>query len=329
MYKQTQKPKLNQYRYYGNNASYNYQTRKPVHSQIKPHKKRKSFRSLWSLIVVLAIILVSILGFRNHTIAKEVNSTVGFRIDTNTLPIPASNINQKNFSYVSKAVNQVISSNPQVTFEVATDDLDDGSQLNFGQSTSTPMLAGSTSKVLTAVDFLNQTENGDESLSETLEDGNIASSDIQSMIVVSNDTSWQSLNDELSYDQISDYAESIGANSYIANSNSLSARDMTDIMGKLYDGKLLDQDNTNTLLSYLKQANYRNYILPAVPNTDTVYHKIGLFNDSVNDTAIITNGRQSIALTIYTNGNGTYNWQERATMMQDITKPILVYYGLS
>ena len=79
----------------------------------------------------------------------------------------------------------------------------------------------------------------------------------------------------------------------------------------------------------MKQANYRQYMVPAIPSYDTIYHKIGLYNDNVNDAAIITGDNQVISLVIFTNGNGTYDWPDRAILMQQITKAFLTYYGLS
>ena len=229
---------------------------------------------------------------------------------------------------LKSTVNSVISNNSSINFEISAVDISGGNkQLSFG--VSGPMAAASVSKVLVAIDFLAEVEKGQQTMSETLDDGDIASYDMQQMIVVSDDTSWQSFIDQLTPNQLDSFARSIGVNSYDENNNTLSAYDTADLMAKLYEGKLLNKSNTDLLLGYLEQANYRQYMVPAVPSYDTIYHKIGLYNDNVNDAAIITNGTQSISLVIFTNGNGTYDWNNRATLMQEITTAFLSYYGLS
>lgn len=191
------------------------------------------------------------------------------------------------------------------------------------------MTAASVSKILTAADFLQEVEKGQQTLSETLDDGNTASYDIQQMIVVSDDDSWEELNEQLTYPQMQSYADSIGVNSYQWQNNTLSAYDTANMLTKLWERKLLNATNTNLILGYMKQANYRQYIVPAVPTYDTIYHKIGLDDDDVNDAAIITNGKTTISLVIFTDGNGIYDWTNRATLMQQITKDFLAYYGLN
>jgi beta-lactamase class A len=229
---------------------------------------------------------------------------------------------------LKSTVNSVISNNSSINFEISAVDISGGNkQLSFG--VSGPMAAASVSKVLVAIDFLAEVEKGQQTMSETLDDGDIASYDMQQMIVVSDDTSWQSFIDQLTPNQLDSFARSIGVNSYDENNNTLSAYDTADLMAKLYEGKLVNKSNTDLLLGYLEQANYRQYMVPAVPSYDTIYHKIGLYNDNVNDAAIITNGTQSISLVIFTNGNGTYDWNNRATLMQEITTAFLSYYGLS
>jgi len=36
--------------------------------------------------------------------------------------------------------------------------------------------------------------------------------------------------------------------------------------------------------------------------------------------AIIIGGQRTLAISIFTNGHGTYDWQNRAVLMQQITK---------
>lgn len=227
---------------------------------------------------------------------------------------------------MEEEINSVIKDNPEVDYGISIIDLNDDQQLNFGGSG--PMVSASVSKVLTAADFLKQAELGNETTSETLDDGNSAGYDINQAIVVSNDTSWEALNDELSYSQLQDYAAQIGMVSFDATNNLLSAPDTAKLFQLLYEGRLLNRQDTITLLSDLKQANYRSFIVAAVPKVDSVYHKVGEYNDSLNDAAIISRGNKAIVLVILTNGNGSGNWPARTNQIHKLTQTVLDYYGL-
>jgi len=228
---------------------------------------------------------------------------------------------------LTTAVDQVINANSGIDFEVSSLDITNGNnQISFGDTN--PMTAASVSKIITATDFLNQVQNGAQSMSEVLEDGNTVSYDLQQMIVVSDDDSWDALNDVLTYPQLQRYSVSIGVTSEDWPTNTLTASDTANLLAKLYEGKLLNRTYTNLVLGYMKQANYRQYMVPAIPSYDTIYHKIGLYDDDVNDAAIITNGKQTVSLVVFTNGNGDYDWPNRAIMIQQITKAFLTYYGL-
>jgi beta-lactamase class A len=271
---------------------------------------------LFLLLAVFSLILASRFIINDRVKAHPLEDSANIALATPPISLTALN----------NLIGDIIQDNSGITFGISMINLSDNSQLNYGETE--PMEAASVSKILTATDFLNQVELGNESLGETLEDGNSASYDLQQMITVSDDNAWASLNDELGYDQLQDYANQLELDSYDASANNLSASDTATLLSQLYHGKLLDPTDTQLMLSYMKVANYRSFIVPAVPSHDTVYHKVGEVYDNVNDAAIITNGKQSIVLVIYTNGNGTYNWTERATLMQQITRAALRYYHL-
>ncbi len=199
----------------------------------------------------------------------------------------------------------------------------DGKLAQYGDSGAFD--SASVGKLITAADFLHQVEAGQESLSENL-GGNTAQYELQQMIVVSDDDAWTTLNNELGYGQLQTYATQLGLSGYNATSDTIGSSDIALLLEKLYNGQLLNATDTQLFLGYMKQANYRDFIVPAVPSGDTIYHKIGLINDNVHDAAIITHGTQALVLVIFTNGNGVYNWPARATAMQQITKDALAAY---
>jgi beta-lactamase class A len=185
--------------------------------------------------------------------------------------------------------------------------------------------AASTAKLLTATDYLHHVARGQATLN-TVIDGQTADYWLKIMIINSDDTAWTALNNYLGHDDLRAYAKSIGITDYAPETNSLSARDITNILQKLYDFKLLNSSNRALLLSFMSQANFREFTVAAVPASMKVYHKIGIDDDSVHDALIIANGSKSICLTIFTNGHGTYNWDERKTLMQTITRDAVAAY---
>jgi hypothetical protein len=131
----------------------------------------------------------------------------------------------------------------------------------------------------------------------------------------------------LGYNNLQNYADStFGISDYQAYNNSSDSDDIALALKYLWEGKVVNANDKALLLSYLKQANYRTYIVPAIPADDTIYHKIGLYEDYVNDAAIVTSGSKAFDIVIFTDGNGTYNWTARAAMMQSVTKAALKAY---
>ncbi len=319
--KQNQTPK------YIYNNYYRGVNRQPYQLQPKPKKSKK-------LKVFITFLVLILIGFGSwhylHTPKKDIDdikkAIVKPKPESENQP-HVSAADQAALASMKSQVNAIIQQNSNITFEVAINNINNGDQYNFGQSG--PMTAASVAKILTATDYFDQVEDGNLTMDETLDDGNTADVDMQSMIVVSSDTAWQALEDQLTPNQIQDYANNLGITSFNYGDNTLSARDTADLMTSLYQGSLINSSDTQLLLGYLKQANYRNFILPAIPSTDTVYHKVGFYTDNVNDATIITNGKQTISLVIFTNGNGAYDWTNRAILMQEITKPILEYFKLN
>src|SRR5581483_568186 len=225
---------------------------------------------------------------------------------------------------MSQSIDTIIDQNDDVDASVNLIDLSNGQSEHYGTDDS--FQAGSTSKIIAPVDWLHQVEIGQQTMSETV-GPTTAANDIDQMITVSNDPDWKAIEAQLGYNNLQNYATSLGLIDYQAYNNSLPSGDMALILQKLWSGSLLNRSDTQLLLSYLKQANYRQYIVPAIPNDDLIYHKIGFYETYLNDAAIVTHGNQAFVIVIFTNSDDdAYPWPARATMMQDITKAALLYY---
>jgi beta-lactamase class A len=309
-------------------TNYYYRAGHPVVGRPTADKLPKKTHRLRNVSLILVVVLVAALsyGFTRSgkvTVKKYVKPVVAVVIHKSSTTTQPAGLSPAALQTMSSAINVVISQNSNIDMSVSLIDLTNNQAENYGDSSA--FTAASTTKVITAADFLHEVELGQQTLSETI-NGSTAEYEIQQMIVVSDDNAWDALNSTLGYSQLQSYANSIGVSSFQSEPNTVTSSDMALLLEKLYEGESLNSSDTQLLLSYMKQANYREYIVPAVPSSDTIYHKIGLYEDNVHDEAIITNGQKAFVIVIFTNGNGAYNWPARAQMMQTITQAALAAY---
>ncbi len=224
-------------------------------------------------------------------------------------------------------INQIINANKDITFGVSINYLKTGQIHNYGSTQA--MTAASVTKVLTAVDYYKQVELGHKSLDTIMPNGKTAKYNIEQMIVVSDNNAWHFLNEDLTYEQMQQYAHSIGLNSYSYADNTISASDETKLLTDTYQRQLINEANTEQLLSYMERANYRDLVIPAVPETDTIYHKAGEYSGYLHDATIITDADNTIVLTIFTRSTGSYSKSRVASLMQQITTPTLETFHLN
>lgn len=227
-------------------------------------------------------------------------------------------------------VNSLIAANPSEDIAVSTADVSSDSasdSITLGdQGTFT---AASTGKLITAVTFMNQVEQGKATLG-TYIDGQTAGSLLQTMIVNSDNDAWHSLNDYLTHPVLESYMTQLGMTEYDPDANTVLPSDMTLLMKKFYNGQLLNKSDTDLLLSYMQQANKQEYIVSDVPAGYTVYHKAGWLDGLMHDVAIISNGQKAIVLSIYTySGDNTLgdNQANQALFKQITTAALQAYFN--
>lgn len=223
-------------------------------------------------------------------------------------------------------INQIINDNQDIRFGVAINYLNTGQAHHYGVTSA--MTAASVTKVLTAVDYYKQVELGYRSLNTVMSNGQTAQANLEHMIVASDNNAWHVLNEALTYQQLQTYAEGIGLNSYYYADNTINVGDTTKLLADMYQRKLINETNTEQLLSYMERANYRDLVIPAVPASDTVYHKAGEYGGYLHDATIITNGTNTVVLTIFTQSTHSYDAARVAQLMQQITAPALTTFHL-
>ena len=278
-------------------------------------KKSRGLLKFASLLVVLVLVALSGHVLWSKHVSAEMKTARQAQIET------AEDAKRK-VAIFSTQMSALFVANPADTIGVATASASDGVQ-SYG--VSDPFDGASDGKLLTAADYLHHVEQGTASLNQNI-DGQSAEYWLKIMLVNSDDTAWAELNGYLTHEDLENYAGTIGFNDYDPNINTFLPSDAARLLQQLYSGQLLNNADRSLMLGYLAQADYRTYIVPAVPKSDMVYHKIGLDGDEVNDAAIITNGQKYIVLVIFTNGNGSYNWNARAQLMQAITRDAIAAY---
>jgi beta-lactamase class A len=292
----------------------------------KPKKRRGKFLKRFIFLIVIVVVALgaySVLSNSKNISSSDNNKAVVISPNKGSKTTTTKDgISRATIDTMAQTINGVIVQNSGIDMSVNVIDLSNNQAFHYGTNESTFQDA-STAKIITAEYFLHEVEEGQQSLTETV-NGHTAEYELQQMIVVSDDTAWGALNSLLGYNNLQNYADKqFGISDYQAYNNSSSSKDIALALQQLWQGTVLNKTNTQLLLGYLKIANYREYIVPAIPADDTIYHKIGLYQDYVNDAAIVSHNNQAYVIVIFTNGKGTYDWPARAVDMQNITKATL------
>jgi beta-lactamase class A len=110
--------------------------------------------------------------------------------------------------------------------------------------------------------------------------------------------------------------------SYDLDGNTLTTADMAHVLAELYEGKLLDQEHTEQLLSYMQNTNDEDLIPAALPAGVTVFHKYGLLGGELHDAAILTTATRGVVLVIYTKGNDLTDVPQRTELIHTIAAAV-------
>lgn len=203
---------------------------------------------------------------------------------------------------------------------VSVTDLQTGKSYHWGETAS--YMAASIGKLVTATAFLHKVELGKASLDDMV-GGLEAKSQLSKLIIESDNPAWTALNDEVTHEGLQTYARAHGMSGYTADNNSMTSDDIALLLTKLASQKLLDREHTTFLLSLMKQASMRSYIVAAVPDGTDVYHKVGYLQDRLHDAAIIKRGDRSYVLVIFSKAGGNYSFSRGATLFGSLTEATL------
>ncbi|HTB48781.1 MAG TPA: serine hydrolase [Verrucomicrobiae bacterium] len=277
----------------------------------------KRFVKTTFLVALLASLAIVSAKYLPHASAKDLKPPLA----TSQTATTSRATTVQSLPTVVADMNAAITADPDGLTTAATFiDLDNGQQYNSG-ATTTLFKAASTAKVLAAVDYLHEVEQGQATLSQDI-DGTSAQQLMQQMIEVSDDQAWADLNDYLG-DQQQSYATSVGLSSFTGGEyNTMTAADMAKLLAELYQGKLINSTDRSLLYTYMANTTSTNLIQAALPSDATVYHKYGQLWGYLNDAAIVNYRGHHFALVIFTNnGDGTTDeYNDQVTLIQSITQ---------
>ncbi|WP_265978781.1 serine hydrolase [Arthrobacter sp. MI7-26] len=216
-------------------------------------------------------------------------------------------------------INGILDANNQYQIGVTLIDLSNGSSHQYG--VQAPFEAASTAKVLAAAAYYHLVETGEVSLDDPLGDYT-SGLQIKDMIQESDNDSWSLIMDAVGYSELQAYAASIGV-SYDPLNNTLTPSEMASILADLYTGKLLNQQDTAQLLSYMQNTNYEFLIPAAVPAGISVFHKYGLLDDELHDASVLTKGTSSYVFVVYTKGQNESDIPARTDVFHQLTQAVV------
>jgi beta-lactamase class A len=215
-------------------------------------------------------------------------------------------------------INGIINANSEYQIGVTLIDLSNGSSRQYG--VQEPFEAASTAKVLAAAAYYHLVETGAASLDDPLGDYT-SGFQVKEMIQNSDNDSWSLIMDAVGHPELQAYAASIGVN-YDPEINTLTPTEMAGILADLYTGKLLNQQDTDQLLSYMQNTNYETLIPAAVPAGITVFHKYGLLDDELHDASILAKGNRAYAFVVYTKGQDESDIPARTDVFHQLTQAV-------
>lgn len=218
-------------------------------------------------------------------------------------------------------IQAAIANNSNLDMSVSLTDLATGKSYTYGDNAG--FSAASITKLITAVTYLHQIEQGHASLYDDV-GGSTAQAQLETMIVDSDNDAWANLEAAVTLQTQQAFAASLGLTSYNAHDNTITSGDTALLLTRLWQGKVLNTIHTQQLLDWMQLANYRDFIVAAVPSDVTVYHKVGILDDRLHEAAIIKRGNHVYVLVIFSKDtSGLYDYSQGSTLFGDITKDSL------
>lgn len=292
----------------------------PVSQTQMPKRKRPT-----RIIAIAVVVIIGTGILLNSYVFKSNESHTSTAVKSASQEKVAPKVIKKiDYVDIESQINSIIQKYPELQISASFNDLKTSTKTNYGVADT--FRAASTTKLLSAVLFLKETENGKYSIDQ-LVGGSPAKTQLQLLIEKSDNTAWDAFDRLLGGQALDNHARQIGMINYSSSRNRTTSADIAILLEKLYKGELLNEQNTQLLLSHMQNASEKQYIMAAVPPGSKAYHKAGYLVDRLHDAAIIDDGKHPFALVIFSMASsGQYSYPRGAQMTHEITEVILSAY---
>lgn len=179
-------------------------------------------------------------------------------------------------------------------------DLETGA-LIYSLDANEPWTAASTYKLFVLYDMLASAEQGEQGLEGDIY-GTWVEDCLFEMIVYSANDCAEDWLYSAGYDHMNGVAQSLGARgtSFQYGELTTTARDLSNFLGALYSGELLNREHTEWALQIMGQQEFRDGIPAGVGKYAQVADKVGWLDEVYNDAAIITGEKGEHVMVILT-----------------------------
>lgn len=286
-------------------------------STIRPRRNAPIARRSFALpLAILGIVITGLVIFWPSHGKDKSDEASAQQVQVQKQPEPVKHLD---FTTMDSSISSVITAHPSLDIGVATVDIKTGDSKTYGVENA--FVAASTAKLLTAIAYLHDVEQGNNTLDEKI-GTRTAQAALEAMIVESDNQAWYDFNlGVLSHEELSTYAQQIGFANYDPDKNTVTATSLAQLLSNLYQRKLLNESHTTLLLSYMQKAKEVEFITSIAPANVKVYHKPGYLSDRVHDAAILDDGKRPYVLVIFTKSRtNSYNMATGADIFHQITQ---------
>lgn len=280
-------------------------------------KQHHTARNLGKFFV--AVFVAGVAGFLLLAPRPDEPKTLGVNVEEVREMKQPETPKQLDHHAMANEINTVISKHPSMDIGVSWVDIKTGESGDYG--VQVPFVAASTAKLLTAMAFLHKVEEGTASLDDQV-GSRTARASLEAMIVKSDNEAWNDFNNSvMSHDDLAAYANLIGLTEYDPDKNTITPTSLAKLLSNFYQKRLLNEQHTETLLSYMQRAELVPYISDVAPPGVKVYHKPGYLKDRVHDATIIDNGDRPYVLVVFTKSRtGSYDTTSGVDVFTSIAK---------
>ncbi len=248
---------------------------------------------------------------------EQINQTVSLSESA------VKSIPEKDFDDMKLAVEEIIA-NKDGDFGVSFKDLK--TNKTWGINEDKIFIAASTMKVLAVSALYDAVERDLVSLDKSV-DGADLREHARLALEVSDNNSWEIINNTVGYKNLQSYASGLGLNDINVSDNLISALDFRSLLEKLYRGQLLNDEDTKEVLSFMNLTETENRIPAGADEAEIIYHKTGTLDALTHDGGVIRTGNGDYILTVFTEFVSG-NVDQRSEVIAEISKTVWDDYTL-